>query len=447
MIRRLHGRVMGARALLPLVACAVGSAACGAVERSDAVRAAPSSEQVAWDAVPPGEYLLYDAELVVREDPPPTDGELVDEWDAELQGEWRARFFDGDRVRVSIGSTSLRGRSRSRRLSCTREPLRFTTGELVIDVPVGGRVSLLGAGDGMLRVAPPWAELTMSSQLVDARTISLDACAAMTPPALASTVPARPQGAGACVFAGPQADVERAWLPRGAPIELGARRGEWVAITAYAFGARVRGWVPARALTEAPAGGDGRWVRTKVAERVGPLHVPAGTPGRVDPSCWRVGGCPDDVELVLAHEGRALTVRIPLSSVQVAPTSPPASPPLRRMFDDFVCVYPGAPPDGGDRPGSLLRQAIRRTIRDHLHAVRYCYEQRLAIRPRLAGRVMTSFVIGPTGRVDSVEVRGDRIDAYVRHCIARVVRAMRFPRPADGGVVGVNYPFILSVSD
>jgi len=98
-----------------------------------------------------------------------------------------------------------------------------------------------------------------------------------------------------------------------------------------------------------------------------------------------------------------------------------------------------------DVRGSLSREVIRRVIRRHINEVRFCYEQELNARPDLEGRVLVSFIISPTGAVQSATVGNSTINnARVESCIVTAVRRWTFPAPDGGGVVGVNYPFVLS---
>lgn len=97
-----------------------------------------------------------------------------------------------------------------------------------------------------------------------------------------------------------------------------------------------------------------------------------------------------------------------------------------------------------DVRGSLSREVIRRVIRRHINEVRFCYEQELNQRPDLSGRVLVSFIISPTGAVQSASVGSSTINnARVESCITQAVRRWTFPAPDGGGVVGVNYPFVL----
>lgn len=96
-----------------------------------------------------------------------------------------------------------------------------------------------------------------------------------------------------------------------------------------------------------------------------------------------------------------------------------------------------------DVRGSLSREVITRIVRRHQREIRTCYERGLMRRPELSGRVTVSFVISPTGTVESASIASTTLeDAQVEACIVRAVRTWTFPAPDGGGVVSVNYPFV-----
>lgn len=86
----------------------------------------------------------------------------------------------------------------------------------------------------------------------------------------------------------------------------------------------------------------------------------------------------------------------------------------------------------------LDKSIIRRYIKRSMEKIRYCYEKELLAKPSLAGTVMSSFVISPSGAVMSPKASG--VDPLVASCVAGVVGAIAFPSP--GEPVQVNYPFI-----
>lgn len=102
---------------------------------------------------------------------------------------------------------------------------------------------------------------------------------------------------------------------------------------------------------------------------------------------------------------------------------------------------------GAEVRGSLSKEVIRRVVRRHINEVKFCYEQQLNARPDLQGRVTTRFVISPTGSVQSAMVADSSLrNAAVESCIVQAVRRWTFPAPDGGGVVVVNYPFLLDAA-
>jgi TonB family protein len=102
---------------------------------------------------------------------------------------------------------------------------------------------------------------------------------------------------------------------------------------------------------------------------------------------------------------------------------------------------------GAEVRGSLSKEVIRRVVRRHINEVKFCYEQQLNARPDLQGRVTTRFVISPTGSVQSAMVANSSLrNEAVESCIVRAVRRWTFPAPDGGGVVVVNYPFLLDAA-
>ena len=93
--------------------------------------------------------------------------------------------------------------------------------------------------------------------------------------------------------------------------------------------------------------------------------------------------------------------------------------------------------------GSLAREVVERVIRENRNQIRYCYEVELQRHQNLAGRVVASWVISASGRVVRVKIKDSTLGSKrTEKCIARRIKTWQFPRPAGGGVVTVNYPFI-----
>jgi outer membrane biosynthesis protein TonB len=86
------------------------------------------------------------------------------------------------------------------------------------------------------------------------------------------------------------------------------------------------------------------------------------------------------------------------------------------------------------------RKAVGDRIRDNSAEIRECYATRLRERPTLAGKVVTRFDIGPSGRVIGAMADGIA-DRELLRCIVTAVRKWEFDKPASGGKLRVAYPF------
>lgn len=97
--------------------------------------------------------------------------------------------------------------------------------------------------------------------------------------------------------------------------------------------------------------------------------------------------------------------------------------------------------------GSLAKDVIRDVVRQHKNEIRGCYEQALPGHPDLAGRVVVRFVIDTkTGLVLVAEIAESELeDEDLGECIASRVMGWTFPTVKGGGIVVVNYPFVLEI--
>jgi TonB family protein len=93
--------------------------------------------------------------------------------------------------------------------------------------------------------------------------------------------------------------------------------------------------------------------------------------------------------------------------------------------------------------GALDKAIIRRVVRQHLNQIRYCYQRELQTSDDLRGRVVVRFTIAPSGQVVASVVGSSTLNhAGVETCVTRAVRRWLFPKPRDGGIVQVDYPFV-----
>lgn len=95
--------------------------------------------------------------------------------------------------------------------------------------------------------------------------------------------------------------------------------------------------------------------------------------------------------------------------------------------------------------GSLKKELITAVINANRGMVRYCYETLLKKQPDAAGKVKVKFTIAATGQVTTATVEENSVGSTeLAQCLTKVVKMWTFPKPAGGGVVIVNYPFVFA---
>ena len=99
--------------------------------------------------------------------------------------------------------------------------------------------------------------------------------------------------------------------------------------------------------------------------------------------------------------------------------------------------------------GSIDKELIRKVIQEHASQIRYCYEQQLAINPRLQGKVSIKWIINADGSASSPQVDASATtldDATVHKCMMDRITSWAFPKPKGGGIAVITYPWILRSS-
>jgi TonB family protein len=95
--------------------------------------------------------------------------------------------------------------------------------------------------------------------------------------------------------------------------------------------------------------------------------------------------------------------------------------------------------------GWMDMERIRETVRSHLPEVRGCREQQAGA---YVGRIAARFVIAHSGQVCAARIEeATPREAALEQCLAKVVRAWRFPAPKGTGPVTVTYPFAFSAPE
>jgi outer membrane biosynthesis protein TonB len=98
-------------------------------------------------------------------------------------------------------------------------------------------------------------------------------------------------------------------------------------------------------------------------------------------------------------------------------------------------------PEGGTLDTGKLRSYIQRKQ----PSLRYCYEKELKNSPDLSGKLSIRITIALTGRVSSVEIEENSLNAAVASCAKANVLRWRFPKP-EGEAVTLVLPLVFSPS-
>ncbi|MBT9556615.1 MAG: energy transducer TonB [Myxococcales bacterium] len=144
---------------------------------------------------------------------------------------------------------------------------------------------------------------------------------------------------------------------------------------------------------------------------------PTGPPGNPDPPSGTVGG-----PLVAALDKSSLGPRSPIRL---------SERPIKVSAIDTVEV-----PKGG-----LTRDIVRNHLDRQKGQLVTCYRRAVQSKPDLAGKVVLTFTILPTGRVSGASVLSSTLgDASVQDCMVNRASLFRFPPSPDGTPTRVRYP-------
>jgi FHA domain-containing protein len=96
--------------------------------------------------------------------------------------------------------------------------------------------------------------------------------------------------------------------------------------------------------------------------------------------------------------------------------------------------------------GSIDKELIRAVIKEHAQQIRFCYEEQLAVNPKLAGKVVIRWTIDADGNASNASVDGSGTslsDDKVHQCMMARIVSWQFPKPKGGGIAVITYPWIL----
>jgi hypothetical protein len=99
--------------------------------------------------------------------------------------------------------------------------------------------------------------------------------------------------------------------------------------------------------------------------------------------------------------------------------------------------------------GSVDKELVRKVIQEHAAQIRYCYEQELALNPKLSGKVSIKWQINGDGSASMAMVDQGATtlqSGNVHKCMMARIVSWEFPKPKGGGVAIITYPWILRSS-
>ncbi len=94
--------------------------------------------------------------------------------------------------------------------------------------------------------------------------------------------------------------------------------------------------------------------------------------------------------------------------------------------------------------GQVDPEQVRGTIGRNKDSIYECYKKELPDNPGLAGRVLMSITSNGAGQVASAIVKKSTLDnKSMETCMTSSIRDWKMPQSKDGGLVMVQYPFVL----
>jgi hypothetical protein len=118
---------------------------------------------------------------------------------------------------------------------------------------------------------------------------------------------------------------------------------------------------------------------------------------------------------------------------------------LGRKSDRDVAITSGV----AQVMGSIDKELIRKVIQEHAAQIRFCYEEQLAVNPKLAGKVAIKWVIDADGNASNATVDASSTTLAsdkVHQCMMARIVSWQFPKPKGGGIAVITYPWILRAS-
>jgi TonB family protein len=108
---------------------------------------------------------------------------------------------------------------------------------------------------------------------------------------------------------------------------------------------------------------------------------------------------------------------------------------------DQVRTYPAE--SKGNAKGSLSKQVIGKVAAASDSEISLCFAAALKSNAGLGGLIDVQFIIAPDGTVQTAAVRRSSFaQREMEKCVIDATRRLQFPKPEDGGIVVVTYPYV-----
>ena len=99
----------------------------------------------------------------------------------------------------------------------------------------------------------------------------------------------------------------------------------------------------------------------------------------------------------------------------------------------------------GEYEGVADRESIREIVRQRIPELEVCYEQAIDQMPGAEGKLTLDWDLVADGTVENLKVaKADKKIQGAVPCVLAKVKTWRFPKPPEGEVMAVTYPFCFS---
>jgi len=120
----------------------------------------------------------------------------------------------------------------------------------------------------------------------------------------------------------------------------------------------------------------------------------------------------------------------------------------RKVFQSLVVDTSAMSPPLRVRHGSLDPEKVREIVSGHRAALRSCYADAVLSNPSTAGTCRLRIVVDRGGAVGLASMQGSSLHSLsMERCLLQLARTWRFPPPADGRAVAIEYPLVFRTEE